>query len=116
MSSARYQLIPKIPTPIARPKLASNGTAYLVVWRDFRSGNGVDVYGARIAANGAVQDASGLPISTAANTQKSPALASNGTDYLVVWQDYRNSNQIDLYGTRVNASGTVLDVSGGTWK
>ncbi|MCY1075824.1 Ig-like domain-containing protein [Archangium lansingense] len=94
------------------PRLATNGTAYLVVWREFRSGNGVDVYGARIAANGSVQDPSGIPISTAANTQKTPALASNGTDYLVVWQDYRNSNQIDLYGTRVNASGTVLDVSG----
>ncbi|MHB8874871.1 MAG: hypothetical protein ACYC8T_14375, partial [Myxococcaceae bacterium] len=94
------------------PDVAWDGTNYLVVWRDYRSGIGPDIYGARVNASGAVQDASGIAISTAANDQLNPAVAWNGANYLVVWDDYRSGTNFDIYGTRVSAAGAVQDPSG----
>ena len=91
------------------PAVASNGTDYLVAWFDRRSGS-YDIYGTRVTAAGAVTDgaATGLALSTATNSQYFPAVASNGPDYLVAWQDYRNG-PYDIYGTRVSAAGVVTD-------
>jgi hypothetical protein len=44
-------------------------------------------------------------------TRGPTAVASDGTDFLVVWQDMRNGNA-DIYGARVTADGKVLDPSG----
>jgi hypothetical protein len=51
-------------------------------------------------------------IGPAADDQKYPSVASNGTDYLVAWQDYRSGTGWDIYGARVAPDGTVLDLSG----
>lgn len=92
------------------PDVAFNGTDYLVVWQDSRTGNW-DIYGARVDTDGAVLDATGLSICGNANQQYYPAVASDGSNYLVVWQDYRNSNY-DIYGSRVDGDGTALDPLG----
>jgi hypothetical protein len=46
--------------------------------------------------------------------QTNPAIASDGTNFLVVWIDMRNrdSSWFDVYGARVSASGEVLDPGG----
>jgi hypothetical protein len=95
----------------SEPSVASNGTDYLVVWADDRSGD-VDVYGARVSAAGTVLDALGLPIAVALNSQQSPAVAFDGTNYLVVWSDGRRGSGTDIYGARVTPAGTVLDTNG----
>ncbi|MFE8604299.1 hypothetical protein [Archangium violaceum] len=93
-----------------KPAVAHDGTNFLVVWQDLR--NGVhDVYGARVDGAGTVLDTSGIPLSTAANEQLEPAVAHNGTNFLVVWQDSR-SGVFDIYGTRVSGAGTVLNTNG----
>ncbi|HSA32286.1 MAG TPA: DUF4215 domain-containing protein [bacterium] len=92
------------------PAVAFDGTNYLVVWHDYRSGNW-DIYGTRVSTAGTVQDPSGIAISTSTNTQYYPAVAFDGTNYAVVWQDARNGNW-DIYGARVNTDGTILDASG----
>jgi hypothetical protein len=93
------------------PKVAHNGTDFLVVWYDYRNGTS-DIYGARVSNAGTVLDAGGIPISTASNYQGYPAVAYDGTNFLVVWEDYRSGINNDIYGARVSGTGTVLDVSG----
>ncbi len=92
------------------PGLAFDGTDFLVVWGDRRSGP-CDIYGTRVTPAGVVLDSSGIAISTAADDQWSPALAFDGTNFLVVWQDSRSGSH-DIYGTRVTPGGVVLDTLG----
>ncbi|WP_434384329.1 hypothetical protein [Melittangium boletus] len=92
------------------PALAHDGTNFLVVWQDTRNSS-QDIYGARVNGAGTVLDPSGIPISTAVNDQMAPAVAHNGTNFLVVWQDAR-SGVSDIYGARVNGAGTVLNANG----
>lgn len=94
------------------PAVASNGSSFLVVWEDARSGTSADVYGARVSAAGTVLDGAGIPISTGANAEGAPAVSSDGSGYLVVWQDRRTGTSHDVYGARVNGAGAVLDASG----
>ena len=96
------------------PAVASNGTNYLVVWDDFRSGVTINIHGARVSNAGVVLDSNGLQLTngTGVNDQVAPAVASNGTDFLVTWLDWRNSTSRDLYGARVASNGTVVDVNG----
>jgi len=93
------------------PAVASDGTDYLVVWQDARSGS-YDIYAARVSSNGTVQDPSGFAISTAPGDQMYPVVVFDGTNYFVVWQDYRSGSSYDVYGSRVSTSGAVLDPAG----
>jgi hypothetical protein len=95
------------------PSVAFDGTNYFVVWNDDRSGSYSDIYGARVSTAGIILDPAGITVSTAANWQSSPSIAFDGTNYLVVWKDYRNNpDTSDIYGTRVSQGGVVLDPAG----
>jgi len=95
------------------PAVAFNGTRFLAVWEDTRGG-AYDVYASRVQTTGAVQDAAGLAVSTAAADQEKPVVASDGATWLVAWQDERNSGTtgVDIYGARVADNGTISDPSG----
>jgi hypothetical protein len=94
------------------PDVAWNGTHLLVVY-GLVGTNGEDVYARRVNTSAApVGDA--FPVSTNAGHQTGPAVASNGSDWLVVWSDNRNNihdtqRGFDIIGSRVNGSGVVLD-------
>ena len=92
-----------------QPALACVVGACLATWRDGRNG-GPDVYGARIGAT-AVLDPAGIAISRASSSQGAPAVAGDGTRFLVAWGDSRNGTA-DVYGARVDAGGNVLDPGG----
>jgi len=94
------------------PAVAFVGADYLVVWEDGRSGSNYDVYGARVDRDGRVLDPEGIAISAGADYRRCPAVASGDTNYLVVWQDWRNGNDFDIYGARLCSDGTVLDPKG----
>jgi hypothetical protein len=93
------------------PAIAFNGINYLVVWTDDRSGS-FDIYGTRINQSGIVLDTNNIVISSVFSDQQFPSIAVDGTNYLVVWQDNRNGLNYDIYGTRVNQNGEVLDPTG----
>ncbi len=95
-----------INNPEALPSIANAGVNYLIVWRDERRGD-PDIFGARMDQNGIVLDTNGLIISTAANTQSNPAIAFDGTNYLVVWEDNRNDFS-DIYGSLIDQHGNIL--------
>jgi hypothetical protein len=98
------------------PAAASSGAGALVVWQDSRNGANpwerYQIRGARVTSALGVQDPVGIEIGTAANVQNAPALARDGTNYLLVWQDFRNGTKSDVYGVRVSAEGVVQDPSG----
>ena len=106
-----------ISTSVLNPAVACNGTDYLVAWTDYRNDGDpnlqTDIFGTRVTSGGIVLDTNGIPISVASGSQISPSIASTGTNYFVVWQDYRSDPMLaDIYGTRVNNSGTVMDSTG----
>jgi hypothetical protein len=90
--------------------IAFDGSNYVVVWPDFRNGTW-DIYGTRVTPAGTVLDPGGFPISTAAGDQYYPEITFGGEYCLAVWQDTRGGD-LDVYGARIDASGTVLDPSG----
>jgi hypothetical protein len=94
------------------PDVASDGVNALVTWQDRRNGSGYDIYAARISPAGAVLDPQGLEISRAGASQRMPGIAFDGGNYLIVWQDNRNSEASDIYAARVDLSGNVLDPNG----
>ncbi len=94
------------------PAVAFDGASFLVVWQDYRNGSDPDIYGARVSREGAVLDPSGIAVSTATGMQYCPVVAFDGTNFFVVWRDFRSGSRADIYGARVSQEGTVLDPSG----
>lgn len=93
------------------PVASFDGTNYFVVWEDTRSDESCDIYGARVTQSGVVLDQGAIPICAAVGDQQGPAVAFNGTNYLVVWQD-RRTGSAGIWGARVTPSGEVLDSAG----
>ena len=94
------------------PTLACDGTNCLVVWEDRRSLVNENIFGARVDQSGTVLDTSGLAICIAPHFGWYGAVAFDGSNYLVVWEDFRSGFDLDIYGARVDESGVVLDPSG----
>ena len=94
------------------PDVIFRGSGYLIVWEDYRSGSNWDIYGVRTSRTGTVLDSTGIAIASEDGDQANPALAFDGMDYIAVWEDGRNGSSTDIYASRINNDGTVLDSSG----
>lgn len=89
-----------------KPRTASDGTNYFVVWEDYRFGYPL-VYGAKVTAAGVRSPSDGTPMPATSASQTTPYVVYGGGNYLVMWSDgYR------IAGCRVNTSGVVVDISG----
>ncbi|MFH1726638.1 MAG: esterase-like activity of phytase family protein, partial [Elusimicrobiota bacterium] len=73
---------------ISESALAFDGTDYLVVWNDVRSGD-KDVYGQRVSQAGSLVGGE-FVISSKANNQKDASVAFGGGKYLVTFSDMNN--------------------------
>lgn len=77
-----------------------------------------DIYARRILADGTLLDNDpGINVASADLAQKLPSSAWTGSEYVVAYEDYRNVTFLDrpvsdLYATRVDTNGTVLDPNG----
>src|ERR1051325_9918583 len=106
------------PDDQTEPSVAAGSNGYFVVWPDKRNfpSNDYDIYGARVSRSGQVLDPDGIPICTDPGQQTSPRVAFNGTEFMVVWEDDRESGtnflSFQIYGARVTPDGRVLDTNG----
>lgn len=103
---------------------AGSGNGWVTVWSDLRNPSS-DIYGRRIANDGATVTGSDILVSSsspgvpAAGTQFRPSIAgANNAPYtnrwFATWQDNR-SGIFDIYGTRIDLSGitiTTVDTAG----
>lgn len=93
-----------------KPAIVSDGTGgAIITWEDRRSGSD-DIYAQRINGSGTVQwTGNGVPISTAADLQYEPVIASDGAGgAIIAWEDSRAfANLGDIYAQRINTSGAV---------
>ena len=93
------------------PDVVLSGTDYFLVWKNERNlyANHFDGFGNPI-------EASPLRISNMPSMQWDATVASDGTDFLVLWNDWRHTveenNSRGVYASRVTAAGEVLDGSG----
>ena len=99
------------PTLQASAAVASSGEGYLVVWADSRNGSAYapDIYGTFVDNDGLVSPTNGFPIRLAPGPQTAPAVAFDGSEYVVAWQEPRGGSTSSYYiaGTRVGLDGTV---------
>lgn len=72
----------------------------------------LDIMGALISEDNKVVDGAGFTISNAPDFQEMPVIATDGEQFLVVWQDFRNGKDYDIYAARVAKDGKVLDSTG----
>ncbi|HTN52066.1 MAG TPA: hypothetical protein VML50_06655, partial [Anaeromyxobacter sp.] len=96
------------------PAVAAGPGGALVAFEDTGADLSGDVAAARVGPDGMVLDPTPFLVSRSANRELRPAVAFDGTAWLVVWEDSRASGtrDADVYGARVAADGTVLDPAG----
>ncbi|WP_375770775.1 hypothetical protein NR798_07695 [Archangium gephyra] len=92
------------------PAVAWGEDSFLVVWQEFRDVEGPTLVAARIRPDGRVLDRRGIELPGAPGST-SPAVAFDGHEFLVVWQEPHPGGE-DIRGARVSASGRLLDRRG----
>jgi hypothetical protein len=102
------------PDTQTRPVVAFGAGLFLVLWEDRPVGSLRSVVtGTRVDLQGSVLDPLGLVLSTVPGNRFEPAVAYGAGSFLVVWRDARFSPvDTDIFGTRVDPAGSVLDPRG----
>jgi hypothetical protein len=67
------------------PVIGFDGVNHLVVWTD-AAGAFTRLYGARVTQTGVVLDTGGVRLLSESDLQAHPALAFDGSNFLVTWQ------------------------------
>jgi len=97
---------------LKNPAIACNDAgSCLIAWADQRSGQEFDIYGTFLGPYGSVSPSKGFLISGANWDQDLPAVASDGKDFFVTWEDRRGAVP-QVAGTRGKADGAVLSPEG----
>ncbi|MCX7804396.1 MAG: hypothetical protein N3A38_04305 [Planctomycetota bacterium] len=105
------------------PAVACGGGVFLVAWQDGWNGVGGDsnILAVRIKAPpgngggtavGNVLDAGPIRVCASSGVQEAPRIAFSGGVFLVVWHDFRNGRDADVYGARLTPDGKLLDPDG----
>ena len=100
----RYVNIDTSPNDDQAPRVAFDGTNYLVVYERTVTDTDHDIIGARVDPTGTVLGH--VSIDVTANDTLNPAVAFDTTNYLVVYEQTVNSANHDIIGTFVTPAGT----------
>jgi hypothetical protein len=114
-----FPITSAVPGQQFRPRIAFDGSNYLVVWSQTNSVlTGEDIAGARVSPSGTVLDPGGFSIATTTLHERNYDLAFDGLNYLVVWESVEplggNLRNSRIRGTRISKAGTLLDGSAST--
>ena len=89
------------------PDVAAAGNLRLAVWCEYvGSERRLAIIGSRLNADGNPLDPAGIDVHASVNRPTGPRVASNGTDWLVVWVDAAK-----LYASRIAHDGTLIDAA-----
>ncbi len=100
-TASYYQLLPQI---------CSDGEGgAIIIWNDFRGGSYSDIYAQRIDSNGNVQwTPNGVAICIQSYNQLQTKICSDGAGGAVImWRDYRNGNNFDIYAQKIDSNGNT---------
>ena len=92
------------------PRLAFDGTNFLLVWSDNR-GPGVAIYATRISTTGKVLESTPVRVNQFyTHARTNPAVAFDGTNFLVVFDGntWSTTKKMDLWANRLSTSLAVL--------
>ncbi len=96
----------------SNPDIAFDGTNFLLVWYHKNAKSLNTIYAARVSTSGAVLDKTPVQVnqSPAGQSAKNPAVAFDGTNYLVVYETWGAPiSGLDISANRLSTSLTVLD-------
>ncbi len=103
------------------PSVAYGEGVFLVCWQSGRIDEGdlrlgpryrSSIVGCRVDTNGNVLDSEPFVVSSDDDLRESPMVVYAGTHFVVVWHDFRNGTDWDIYAARISRSGTILDPDG----
>jgi hypothetical protein len=103
-----------LPDGSRRSLIASDGTKALLAFTQTQNGvTGDDTYLAPVDPTQPLTSTSPILLSRGRTYQFERSVASNGSEFLIVWEDDRNSSVsgLDIYGMRVNSSGAKIDAA-----
>ena len=86
----------------------SDGSDFFVVWEDGRADGDWNLYGNRVSQAGQVLGAASICLVADSGSQLAPAIAFDGTHYLVAWTDV-TADGGDIRAARVTRGGEVVD-------
>jgi hypothetical protein len=101
--------IMSLDTAAAEPRVATDGTSFLVVARE-SAASGSRIVAMPVSAAGAPLSASPVPVTPGSASDTAPAVGHDGTSYVVAWQ--RNTGpwwSDTILARRLDASGAPLD-------
>jgi hypothetical protein len=93
------------------PSAASNGTNFLVAYQRAVNGINDDIQGAVIDPTGPAVTLFGIDTSVSFD-DLAPAVASDGVNYLVVYEEVASGSDRDIRGAQVDAAGTTVTLFG----
>jgi hypothetical protein len=91
------------------PSVASDGGGgAIIAWQDYRSGSDYDVYAQHVTDSGTLDwGSSAQEVIAASQSQYDPKIVSDGVGgAIIVWEDMRNIDDIDIYGERLDQTGS----------
>ncbi len=117
---ASFRINVTTPLSNSKPRLATDGTNYFVVWASLPSGAAATrLLGSRVSRTGQVLDPNSIVIVTNIGTQGTqPDICWDGTNYFISYEaDFSERTQAyagdkDVYVKRVSPTGAVLDAVG----
>jgi hypothetical protein len=90
--------------------VSHSGESFLTAWSDARQAGNYEIYATRF--NGAGEEIQAdLRLTDAPDFSLRPLILWTGTEYLVVWEDYRTEDsdgKVRVYGRRVSRAGALL--------